>query len=148
LRRFINGAVAYLEPSHLTIRQREVFLLRVTGRCRCAYEWGLRVHYFAEAAALSDEQIRATVYGGNDDAVWLPEDRLLIELADELHDSVSISDRLWTALRTAFSEEAMLQLLMMAGYYRTVAYIANGLQLPPEAGVSRPFPEAEHGRTR
>jgi hypothetical protein len=37
LSRFIGSSVAYLEPSHvMTVRQREVLLLRVTARCRCA----------------------------------------------------------------------------------------------------------------
>jgi alkylhydroperoxidase family enzyme len=142
LLRFAGGAVGYLQPSHVTIRQREVLLLRVTARCRCAYEWGMRVHYFTAEAELGDQQIRASVFGTADDAVWTPEDKLLIRLADELHDTVSISDPLWTDLRAAFAEEAILQLLMMAGQYRTVAYIANGLQLPLEPKVGRPFPQS------
>jgi len=61
LLRHVRGAVSYLEPSHVTLRQREVLLLRVTGRCRCAYEWCLRVHYFADEAGLNDAQLRASV---------------------------------------------------------------------------------------
>jgi alkylhydroperoxidase family enzyme len=142
LQRFIGGAVSYLQPSHVTIRQREVLLLRITARCHCAYEWGMRVHYFAAEAGLSDAQLRASVHGGCDDPSWAPADRLLVRLADELHDTVSISDGLWPELRAAFTEEAILQLVMMAGYYRTVAYIANGVRLPLEPKVGRPFPEA------
>ena len=51
-----------------------------------------------------------------------------------------LDDALWTDLRAAFSEEAILQLLLMAGHYRTVAYLANGLRLPLEPKVGRPFP--------
>jgi alkylhydroperoxidase family enzyme len=140
LLRFTGSAVSYLEPSHVTVRQREVLLLRVTARCRCAYEWGMRVHYFAEEAGLSEAQVYASVYGDANDAGWQEDDKVLVQLADELHDTVSISDALWTKLRAAFSEEAVMQLLLMAGYYRTVAYIANGLRLPLEPGVGRPFP--------
>ena len=67
---------------------------------------------------------------------------MLVQLADELHDTISISDALWTKLRATFSEEAVMQLLLMAGHYRTVAYIANGLRLPLEPNVGRPFPAA------
>jgi alkylhydroperoxidase family enzyme len=140
LLRFTGAAVSYLEPSYVTVRQREVLLLRVTARCRCAYEWGMRVHYFADEAGLTKAQIHASVFGDADDASWQPDDRTLVRLADELHDTVSISDALWTDLRAAFSEEAILQLLLMAGNYRTVAYIANGLRLPLEPNVGRPFP--------
>ncbi len=137
----MNGAVSYLQPSHVTIRQREVLLLRVTARCQCAYEWSMRAHYFARDADLSEAALRATVHGDATDAAWSAHDRLLIRLADELHESVSISDTLWVQLRAAFSEEAILQLIMMAGYYRTVAYVANGAKLPLEPGICRPFPE-------
>jgi alkylhydroperoxidase family enzyme len=140
LRRFIGGAVSYLEPSHVTVRQREVLLLRVTARCRCEYEWGMRVHYYADEAGLSDVQLAASAHGGDDDPDWAEGDRVLVRLADELHDTASIGDALWAELRAAFSEEAILQLLMMAGYYRTVAYIANGLQFPLEPKVGRSFP--------
>jgi alkylhydroperoxidase family enzyme len=140
LLRFTGSAVSYLEPSHVTVRQREVLRLCVTARCRCAYEWSMRVHYFAEQAGLSDAQVYASVHGDADDANWQPDDKLLVRLADALHDTVSISDELWTDLRAAFSEEAVIQLLMMAGYYRTVATIANALRLPLEPQVGRPFP--------
>ncbi len=32
-------------------------------RCKRAYEWGMRVHYFAEEAALGEDHRYATVYG-------------------------------------------------------------------------------------
>jgi alkylhydroperoxidase family enzyme len=140
LLRFTGSSVSYLEPSHVTVRQREVLLLRVTARCRCAYEWGMRVHYFAEQAGLNEIQLYASVYGDADDPSWLPDDRMLVRLADELHDTISVSDGLWSGLRAALSEEAILQLLLMAGHYRTVAYLANGLRLPLEPKVGRPFP--------
>ena len=141
LLRFTGGAVSYLRSSHVTVRQREVLLLRVTARCQCQYEWGLRVHFFADEAGLSEMQLRASVYGTSDDACWEPSDRLLVRLADELHDTISVSDDLWTELRAVFTEEAVLQLLMMAGYYRTAAYLANGLRLPLDTR-GRLFPPA------
>ena len=65
---------------------------------------------------------------------------MLVRLADELHDTISVSDALWADLRAGLTEEAILQLLLMAGHYRTVAYLANGLRLPLEPKVGRPFP--------
>ena len=100
----------------------------------------MRVHYFAAEAGLCEAQVYASVHGEADDASWQPDDTVLVRLADELHDTVSISDVLWTDLRAVFSEEAVMQLLLMAGYYRTVATIANGLRLPLEPNVGRPFP--------
>jgi hypothetical protein len=95
LLRFTSAAVSYLDPNHVTVREREVLLQRVTARFRCAYEWGMRVHYFAEEAGLSEAQIYASVYGTSDDPAWSPADRELIRLADELRHTVAISDGLW-----------------------------------------------------
>jgi alkylhydroperoxidase family enzyme len=141
LLRFTSAAVSYLEPSHVTVRQREALLLRVTARCRCPYEWGMRVHYFADEAGLGEAQVYASVYGDENDPAWSAADRMLVRLADELHDTVAISDDLWADLRAAFSDEAIMQLLMMAGYYRTVAYLANSLRLPLEPKAGRQFPQ-------
>lgn len=140
--RFIRGAPSYLPGTRVSVRQREILLLRVTARCRCEYEWGMRVHYFADDAALTPEQVHATVHGQADSACWTGGEAVLIRLADELHDTCGISDDLWTALRTAFCDEAILELMVMAGYYRTVGYLALGLRLPLEANVCRPFPVA------
>ena len=95
--RFIRGASAYLPSTHLTIRQREVLLLRVTARCRCDYEWGMRVHYFVDEAGLTEAQVHATVHGDANSPCWTTEDAILIRLADELHENCDISDELWNA---------------------------------------------------
>ena len=60
--------------------QREVFLLRVTGRCRNAFEWCLRVHYFADEPGVTESQLRASVFGTADDACWETGDRVLVRL--------------------------------------------------------------------
>jgi hypothetical protein len=133
-------SVAYSDPKHLTVRQREVFLLRVTGRCRNAFEWLPRVRYFAESSGLTDAQLEASVQGTPHDEAWEPNDRLLIRLADELHDTASVSDGLWSDLRSDFTQEALLQLILMAGHYPTNAYLAAGLRLPVEPRVKRQFP--------
>jgi hypothetical protein len=51
LLRFTNAATSYLQLSHVTVRQGEVLLLRVTARCKCAYEWGTRLEHAGEPPA-------------------------------------------------------------------------------------------------
>ena len=48
-------------------------------------------------------------------------------------------DALWAELTRHFSDESMLELLMLAGFYRTVSYLTNALRLPLEAAAAR-FP--------
>jgi alkylhydroperoxidase family enzyme len=142
LQRFTRGAPAYFAETALSLRQREVLLLRVTANCRCEYEWGLRIHYFRTEAGFDDDQVWSTVFGNAEDPCWRDaDDRLLIRLADALHASADIPDGLWGELSRRFDTAAILELLLLAGYYRTVGYLANGLRLAPEPAAAR-FPKA------
>lgn len=135
--RFMGGGL--LDRGHLTLRQREVVIHRVTARCGSEYEWGVHAAFFARRAGLEPEQLRAIVHGGPDEVCWSAEDRLLIRFCDALHERCDIDDALWAELRAAFSEEALLELLLLAGFYRTVSCLTNALRLPPEPFAQR-FP--------
>lgn len=132
-------AAGLLDKGHLDIRQREIVIDRTTALCRSEYEWGVHVAVFAKAAEFSDEQIRSLAHGSAQDACWRDEERLLIRMCDALHRQCDIDDALWNALHRHFSDEALLELLMLAGFYRTVSYLTNALRLPPEANAAR-FP--------
>src|SRR5262245_46221753 len=81
--RFIGGGL--LDLGHLTLRQREIVILRVTARCGSEYEWGVHAAFFAERAALGAEHLRSLVRGGADDPCWSPGEALLIRFCDSLH---------------------------------------------------------------
>ena len=135
-------AAGLLDRGHLTLRQREVVIHRTTALCKSQYEWGVHVAIFAVRAQLTPEQLFSTVHGGPDDACWSDDDRLLLRLCDALHAQCTLDDTLWSLLRGRFSEEAMLELLLLAGFYRTVSYLTNALRLPPEADAAR-FPPVD-----
>jgi len=67
------------------------------------------------------------------------EDRVLIRLCDGLQQSSTVDDDVWADLKVHHSDEAILEVLMLAGTYRTVSYLVNGLRLPLEPGAGR-FP--------
>jgi alkylhydroperoxidase family enzyme len=134
-----------LDRGHLTLRQRELVIHRTTALCRSQYEWGVHVAIFSAKVKLTPEQLHATVHGGDTEACWSDEDRVLIRLCDALHTSCTLDDALWHSLRERFSDEAMLELLMLAGFYRTVSYLTNALRLPLEASAAR-FPPAAAAR--
>src|SRR5256885_14321481 len=64
LLRFTGSAVSYLQPSHVTPRQRQGLLLRGTARRRRAPEWGMGVHYLGERGVLNAVPIYPLVPGG------------------------------------------------------------------------------------
>jgi alkylhydroperoxidase family enzyme len=135
--KFFNSGL--LDRGQLSIRQREIVIDRVTASCGAEYEWGVHVSVFAAKAGLTQAQITSLTVGGPDDSCWTDADRLLIRLCDSLHDDCTVDDALWAELSGEFSDEALLELLMLAGSYRTVSYLVNALRLPPEPGAGR-FP--------
>ncbi|RFP77254.1 carboxymuconolactone decarboxylase family protein [Hydrogenophaga borbori] len=136
-KKFFAGGL--LDKGNLTIRQREVVIHRTTALCRSEYEWGVHVTAFAQHAGLTPEQVHSTAAGTAEDACWTPEDRVLIRLCDALHETCDIDDGLWQELQERFNENAIMELLMLAGFYRTVSYLTNGLRLPLESIGAR-FP--------
>jgi alkylhydroperoxidase family enzyme len=138
--RFTGGGL--LDRGHLSLRQRELAIDRVTARCGSEYEWGVHVAVFGPRIDLTDAQRVSLVRGGPDDPCWSAQDeRALLRLCDSLHERCDVSDALWAELRTRFTDEALIELLMLAGFYRMVAYLTNALRLPLEPSAAR-FPAA------
>jgi alkylhydroperoxidase family enzyme len=135
--KFFNSGL--LDRGNLTIREREIVIDRVTAACGAEYEWGVHVSAYAAKAGLTEAQIASLVTGGPDDDCWADEDRLLIRFCDDLQQSCTIHDDVWAQLTEHHADEAIMELLMLAGTYRTVSYLVNGLRLPLEPGVRR-FP--------
>ena len=134
-------AASLLDRGPLSIRHREIVINRTCARCGCAYEWGVHIALFAQKAALAPDQIQAMVRGDADDPAWSQDEKLLVQMVDELHDSANLSDELWGALAATFSIEQVFELIALVGFYHTVSFFANGLRLPSEPyGV--PFPSS------
>jgi alkylhydroperoxidase family enzyme len=134
--RFTGGGL--LDPGHLSLREREIVIHRTCALNGCGYEWGVHAAIFADAAGLDAEQLAATAAPGIA-ACWAPHEALLIAFCDAVHARADLDDALWARLAEAFSEEARIELMMLAGFYRTVSLLANGLRLAPEP-FAAPFP--------
>ena len=137
-RRFMAGNL--LDAGNLDLRSREIVIDRVTALARSEYEWGVHVALFAERATLSAEQIASTVLGGADDPCWNEQERALISACDQSHAACDVDDEAWAKLKSHFSDEAILEILMLCGLYRSVACLTNALRLPLEP-FARRFPQ-------
>src|ERR1700723_1943698 len=96
-----------LDRGHLSIRQREIVIDRVTASCGAEYEWGVHVSVFAAKAGLTEAQITSLTVGRPDDTCWNDADRLLTRLCDSLHDDCTVDDELWVELTKGHSDEAV-----------------------------------------
>ncbi len=120
-------------------RERELLILRTCARAGAEYEWGVHALAFAEPLGVSDRQLAATVRGPADDRAWSPADAQLIAAADALYDSDTLPDTLWGALSARFSSAQLLELVVVAGWYRLISYIVNSAQVELEPWGAR-FP--------
>jgi alkylhydroperoxidase family enzyme len=122
----------------IPMRAREVVIDRTCARCGCEYEWGVHVAYFADRVGLTPDQVRSLTHGGPDDACWTDDaDRLLIELADQLHDTADVDDDLWARLAVRWSPEQLLDALLLAGWYHAISFVARGARVAREPGAPR-----------
>ena len=130
-----------LDPGPLSLREREIVIDRTCALTGCEYEWGVHIAIFARAASLTEEQIHATVKGAPDEACWSAAEQALIAAVDALHHRATLSDAEFAALSSHHDEAKIFEVILLCGFYRTVSYLANGLDLALEANAAR-FPQA------
>ena len=123
----------------LSLKQREIVIDRVCARTGCEYEWGVHVAVFAAAAGLTDEQVRAIVLDAADAPCWSAAEQALIAAVDALHARATLDDAEFKALSAHHDDAQILEIILLCGFYRTVSYLANALDLPLEATAKR-FP--------
>ena len=132
------GAYELSKRCSLSMRDREIVIDRTCARCGCEYEWGVHVAFYAERVGFSDKQITSLTHGSATDECWSElRDRLLIAAVDELFESAQISDDLWSRLSEALTDEQILDVLLMTGWYHGICFAANGTHLPIEPGAPR-----------
>ena len=129
-----SGILAHglLEPA-----DRELVILRTCARCGCEYEWGVHVALFARPLQFAPSLIDATVTSGPDDPAFTPRQSLLIRLVDELHGTGTVPDALWQQLAQEWDNRQLLELLIVAGWYHLIAFVANGAGVEPEPWAAR-----------
>src|SRR4029450_1284312 len=75
----------------LGVRDRGILIDRTTARCGAGYELGVHVAIYAGRAGLTPEQVASLTSGTSTDACWTDErDRVLVEVADALHDGADL----------------------------------------------------------
>jgi alkylhydroperoxidase family enzyme len=132
-------AGSLLDPGPLSLREREIVIDRTCALTGCEYEWGVHVATFAAAAQLTGEQVRATVHGAADAPCWPEDEQALIAAVDALHRRATLSDAEFAALSAHYDDAQIFEIILLCGFYRTVSYLANGLDLPLEETAAR-FP--------
>ena len=117
----------------LTLRDRELVILRTTALLGAQYEWGVHVASFAGKAVLDHDQLRSVTHGSFDDTCWAdPRDRAVLRAVDELCRSHDVSDSAWQLLVGSVGEDGAIDLLLLCGWYHAISFVARAARLPDE----------------
>jgi alkylhydroperoxidase family enzyme len=119
----------------LSMRERELVIDRVCARCGCEYEWSVHVSFFAERVGLTREQIASLTHGRPADPCWTePHERALISAVDALHEQAELDDGQFAALRQWYDDAAILDLVLLAGWYHAISLVARtaGVAFEPD----------------
>ena len=132
-RRWMVFANHILGKSTLSVRDRELVILRIGYLCQSGYEWGQHVQ-IAREAGMSDEEIRSCKTGP--DTPGLSElDRMLLQATDELHTDAHVSDSTWEGLAKHYSTQQMMDLVFTVGQYNLVSMALNSFGVQLDEGL-------------
>ncbi|MFX0575891.1 carboxymuconolactone decarboxylase family protein [Nocardia nepalensis] len=121
-------------------REREIVIHRTCARAGAEYEWGVHAAFQGPRVGLTAAQIDAAAVGPADDPAWTAADVVLVRMADELHDTGDISDAIWTRLAERYDADQILELIIIAGWYRLLSTVINSARIELEPWAKR-FPQ-------
>lgn len=132
-RRFNQLGGTLLFRSSVPEREREIVILRVGWNARAVYEFGQHT-VIGQRAGLSDEEI-AALAADPAPTGCSADDLALVALADDLCRSDCVSDSTWSALSARWDQSQMVELLVLAGFYRLVSGFLNSAGVALDPGV-------------
>lgn len=130
-----------LDRGSIDRHDREIVILRTCARCGSEYEWGVHAAIFAARFGIDEAALTATVHGGPADPALSERDRLLVRMVDELHETSTLSEPLWRDLRASWSEEQLVELVVLTGFYHSISFVTNAFAVACEEIAPR-FPTA------
>jgi len=120
---FLGFAATLATRGVLPRRESELLALRSAWNCGSAFEWGHHVLY-ARAAGLEEPEIER-VADGPDAADWSDRDRLLLQVADELHAGQDVSRETWQRMRACFDDGQLVEIPFIVGIYTLLSMVAK-----------------------
>ncbi|MCA2217194.1 carboxymuconolactone decarboxylase family protein [Jidongwangia harbinensis] len=129
--------LAHVAGEVLPARDREIAILRTAWRSQAPYIWAHH-HPAGLAAGLSNADIARIA--SEEPGGWAPFESALLRAVDELHAGSVISADTWRSIAGRYHRDQALELMVLAGTYRTLAYVLNSCQVPIDTWLPRPAP--------
>lgn len=133
LKRFNLLGGFLLNKGLLPERERELVILRIGWNAQAVYEFGQHT-VIGRRCGLTDDEITALTKHP-DDHHWSVDDAALIAMADDLSSDDCVSDPIWAALASRWTDAELVELLVVAGFYRLVSGLLNSAGVQLDDGV-------------
>jgi len=133
LKRFNQLGGFILNKGLIPERERELVILRIGWNAQAVYEFGQHT-LIGRRCGLTDEEISALTKAPRDHE-WSADDLALIAMADELSADDCVGDTTWSALAARWSDAELVELLIVAGFYRLVSGFLNSAGVQLDSGV-------------
>ncbi len=121
-----------LRKGELPAREREIVVLRAGWRCGSEYEFGQHT-VIGRQAGLTDDEVARLAQDGS--SGWSDDDAVLVEAVDDLCADDVVSQPVWDRAALRWTEEQLLELLVLAGFYRLVSGLLNSAGVALEPGT-------------
>ncbi len=132
-KRWMVFANHILGKSSLSVRDRELVILRIGYLCQAGYEWGQHVQ-IARQAGMTDDEIRSCKTGSQTPGIS-ELDQLLLKATDELHADAHVSDETWAGLSKTYDTKQMMDLVFTIGQYNLVSMALNSFGVQLDEGL-------------
>jgi alkylhydroperoxidase family enzyme len=125
---------ALLKSGTVDPAARELVILRTGWRTGSEYEFCQHVRV-ARETGIAEEKILG-VRDPESCRAFSETERALLRMVDELFDRSEVSSQTLAILRRAFTDSDLIELLMIAGFWRTIAGILKTGKVPLDDGVA------------
>jgi 4-carboxymuconolactone decarboxylase len=123
-----------LNKGLIPVREREIVILRVGWNAQSVYEFGQHT-VIGRNCGLTDTEIGALATDDPSAGNWSADDQALIALADDLCRDDCVSNETFAKLTSRWNEAEVIELIVVAGFYRLVSGFLNSVGVELDPGV-------------
>lgn len=138
LRNFLRLGNSLLIYGQLAANLRELAILRISQLTGACYEWAHHVP-IAKQAGVTDAQMKQLSEWRGGDA-FNPRERAVLDYVDAVLNTREVPDDVFDAARGQLSEEDVVELTLVCGYWGMVASLLLALKIDVEPSCEKYLP--------
>jgi len=119
------GSTGIFDKKRIPPEMREKIILRTCVVTKNDYEFALHEETISRKMGISGEQITDIINAEPNSTLWKESDLALFRLIDTLVSGKDIEDKLFTWVSNYYSEEELIDIILIIGFYTTVGMLVS-----------------------